>query len=49
MQSKAKDVTTYLQEAPAGRRPCLANLRELCLEVLNNQPVPPADTLIPGS
>lgn len=34
MQSQAKDVTTYLQEAPAERRPYLAKLRQLCLEVL---------------
>jgi uncharacterized protein YdhG (YjbR/CyaY superfamily) len=34
MQSKAKDVTTYVQEAPAERQPYLAKLRELCLEVL---------------
>ena len=34
MQSKAKDVTTYLQEAPADRQAHLTKLRELCLEVL---------------
>jgi len=34
MQSKAKDVTTYIQEASAERQPYLAQLRELCLEVL---------------
>ena len=34
MQSKAKDVTTYIQEAPADRQAHLAKLRELCLEVL---------------
>jgi len=34
MQSKAKDVSTYLQEAPADRQASLTKLRELCLEVL---------------
>jgi uncharacterized protein YdhG (YjbR/CyaY superfamily) len=34
MQSKAKDVTTYLREAPADRQAALTMLRELCLEVL---------------
>lgn len=34
MQSKAKDVTTYIQEATAERQTYLAKLRELCLEVL---------------
>lgn len=35
MQSNAKDVTAYLQEAPADRQACLTRLRELCLEVLS--------------
>src|SRR5215207_930402 len=30
MQSSAKDVTTYIQEAPAERREALARLRDLC-------------------
>ena len=34
MQSKAKDVTTYLQEADPERRESLTRLRALCLEVL---------------
>ncbi len=34
MQSKAKDVTKYIQEAPIERQACLTQLRELCLEVL---------------
>lgn len=34
MQSKAPDVTTYLQEAPPERQETLARLRALCLEVL---------------
>ena len=34
MQSDAKDVTTYIQEAPAERQEYLAKLRDLCLEVL---------------
>jgi len=34
MQSSAKDVTTYIQEAPAERQEYLAQLRELCLEIL---------------
>jgi uncharacterized protein YdhG (YjbR/CyaY superfamily) len=34
MQSAAKDVTAYLQEAPPDRLPCLRTLRELCLEML---------------
>lgn len=34
MQSKAKDVTTYIQEAPAERQPYLEKLRALCREVL---------------
>ena len=35
MQSTAKDVTTYIQEAPQERRDYLVKLRELCLEVLS--------------
>ncbi|HEY0734811.1 MAG TPA: DUF1801 domain-containing protein [Herpetosiphonaceae bacterium] len=34
MQSTAPDVTSYIQEAPADRRPSLAALRQLCLETL---------------
>ena len=34
MQSNAKDVSTYILEAPAERQEHLAKLRELCLEVL---------------
>jgi uncharacterized protein YdhG (YjbR/CyaY superfamily) len=34
MQSKAKDVTTYIQEAPAERVAALTKLRELCLKHL---------------
>ena len=34
MQSKAPDVTAYLQEAPAERREALTRLRQLCLETL---------------
>ena len=30
MQSTAKDVTAYLDEVPAGRKPALARLRDLC-------------------
>ncbi|HUE98953.1 MAG TPA: DUF1801 domain-containing protein [Anaerolineales bacterium] len=30
MQSKAKDVTTYIQEAPAERQEALTRLRDLC-------------------
>jgi len=30
MQSSAKDVTTYIEEAPAERREALARLRDLC-------------------
>ncbi|HEX6035588.1 MAG TPA: DUF1801 domain-containing protein [Anaerolineales bacterium] len=30
MQSKAKDVTTYIEEAPAERREVLRRLRDLC-------------------
>ncbi len=35
MQSKAKNVTDYLQEVPPDRRECLTALRNLCLETLN--------------
>jgi uncharacterized protein YdhG (YjbR/CyaY superfamily) len=34
MQSKAKDVTTYIEEAPAGRQETLERLRDLCREIL---------------
>jgi uncharacterized protein YdhG (YjbR/CyaY superfamily) len=34
MQSKAANVTTYLNEIPIERRDCLNQLRELCLETL---------------
>ena len=34
MQSKAKDVTAYIQEATPERQVYLAKLRELCLEVM---------------
>ena len=34
MQSKAKDVTIYLEEVPAERQAALAQLRKLCLAVL---------------
>lgn len=34
MQSKAKDVTTYIKEAPAERIAALTKLRELCLKYL---------------
>jgi uncharacterized protein YdhG (YjbR/CyaY superfamily) len=34
MQSKAKDVTAYLKEVPADRRPALERLRKLCLKHL---------------
>ncbi|RPJ23629.1 MAG: DUF1801 domain-containing protein, partial [Chloroflexi bacterium] len=30
MQSKAKDVTTYIKEAPAERQEALTRLRDLC-------------------
>lgn len=30
MQSNAKDVTTYIQEAPAERQAALVRLRDLC-------------------
>lgn len=35
MQSKAQDVTTYLQDAPADRQECLKKLRALCLDLLD--------------
>ena len=34
MQSSAKNVTEYLKEAPAERRPALAKLRHLCRTLL---------------
>ena len=34
MQSKAKDVTTYIEEASAERRETLNRLRDLCREIL---------------
>ena len=34
MQSKAKDVTTYIEEAPAERREALTRLRDLCRAIL---------------
>jgi uncharacterized protein YdhG (YjbR/CyaY superfamily) len=34
MQSKAKDVASYIDEAPPERREALAKLRQLCLETL---------------
>lgn len=34
MQSKAPDVTAYLQEVPEDRREALTRLRELCLDTL---------------
>jgi len=34
MQSKAKDVATYLETVPPGRRAALTKLRELCLSLL---------------
>jgi uncharacterized protein YdhG (YjbR/CyaY superfamily) len=34
MQSKARDVTTYIAESPAERQGALTRLRELCLELL---------------
>lgn len=34
MQSKAKDVTTYIQEAPAERQQALTRLRDLCRDIL---------------
>ena len=36
MQSKAKDVTTYIDEAPADRQEPLTRLRDMCREVLVN-------------
>ena len=34
MQSKAKDVTIYIQEAPAERQKALTRLRDLCRDTL---------------
>ena len=34
MQSKAKDVTTYIEEAPAERQEALTRLRDLCRAIL---------------
>lgn len=34
MQSKATDVTTYIDEAPVERREALHRLRDLCREIL---------------
>jgi len=34
MQSSAKDVDTYIEEAPAERRPALTQLRDLCRQEL---------------
>ncbi len=34
MQSQAKNVDAYLREAPEDRRQALAQLRELCVEIL---------------
>jgi len=34
MQSKAKDVSTYIKEAPAERQEALTRLRDLCLAEL---------------
>ena len=34
MQSKAKDVTTYIEEAPAERQEALHRLRDLCRNTL---------------
>lgn len=34
MQSKAKDVTTYIEEAPAERQEALTRLRDLCRDLL---------------
>ena len=34
MQSKAKDVTAYIEEAPAERQEGLTRLRDLCREIL---------------
>lgn len=36
MQSKAKDVATYLQEIPQDRRECLTRLRDLCCRTLTD-------------
>ena len=35
MQSKARDVTTYIDEAPPERQPALRRLREVCLAELD--------------
>ncbi|HEY3473141.1 MAG TPA: DUF1801 domain-containing protein, partial [Anaerolineales bacterium] len=34
MQSKAKDVTRYIEEAPSEQREALTRLRDLCRELL---------------
>lgn len=34
MQSRAKDVTTYIQEAPTERQPALTRLCDLCRDIL---------------
>jgi uncharacterized protein YdhG (YjbR/CyaY superfamily) len=34
MQSKARDVTAYIEEAPAERQEALPRLRDLCREIL---------------
>jgi hypothetical protein len=34
MQSKAKDLTTYIEEAPSERQEALVRLRDLCREIL---------------
>ena len=34
MQSSAKNVASYIREAPKERRPCLIRLRKLCLDTL---------------
>jgi uncharacterized protein YdhG (YjbR/CyaY superfamily) len=36
MQSKAKDVTTYIQQAPAERQEALNRLRDLCRATLTS-------------
>ena len=36
MQSKAKDVTTYIEEAPAERQDTLRKLRDLCQKYLTD-------------
>jgi uncharacterized protein YdhG (YjbR/CyaY superfamily) len=35
MQSKARDVASYIDEAPSDRREALMKLRQLCLETLD--------------